>query len=485
MARTTIRHRLITRFGSLFFIAFLLVLLLSRFVLQVFYARELQADFEEEMSIISSVFKEEFRENISERSIAEVLESVRLSKRRLDLFQLDSNIEFLTIANGNPRFLTGQEDFSNDLVGEISGLIMEGDINKVITLNSGDEYAMKVYISPVEKGVKNQKSNLYAVIYIPVANETELLGTFTSILLVILASVYFAVMIFVYVIANRISKPIRRLEAYAISLGKMTSNKPVKIKTNDEIEALAGAMNHMAEEVAQFQEEQGRFLQNASHELKTPLMSIQGYAEAIMDGVIEDEKEALGTIVEESERLKRIVTNLSLLSKIETKAIQIEMKAFHFNTCVNDSLKGLQTLAEDSEIGIVLSIDKTEGVMYSGDRDSIVQVLINLVSNAIRYANSKVIIKTEIDSSMVEGPYIMIHIIDDGNGIREKIIPHIFERFYKGSNGQTGLGLAIVKAIVEMHDGDVLAENSPNLGAHFQIRLPIKNKNSNISHHML
>lgn len=484
MTRTSIRRRLVTRFGIIFLIAFLLVLLLSRFVLQAFYTRELVADFEEEMGIINSVFKEEVRENMTERSLTEIVESIRLSKRRLDLFQLDSNIEFITVVNGNLRLLTGKEEFSEDLVAQISSLIDNGDINRVITLNRGNTNALKVYISPIELTMRNQNSSLYAVIYISLAKEINLLQRFTRILLLILTSVFLLTMIFVYVISNSLSKPIRKLESYAVSLGKSSWPKPVEINTGDEIQALATAMNKMAGELNQFQEEQGRFLQNASHELKTPLMSIRGYAEAVMDGVVDDEKEALETIVEESERLKRIVSNLSLLSKIETRAISIEMKDFSLNDCLSDSVKKVQSLADDKGIRLDLNHTQTEGLLFYGDQDSMVQVVINLVSNAIRYADSEVYIKTEIDKSQGKNGWLVIDVTDDGNGIKEKLIPHIFERFYKGSKGQTGLGLAIVKAIVNLHGGQVWAENSRDLGAHFQICLPIRQKNLNINHHM-
>ncbi len=484
MTKTSIRRRLITRFGIIFFIAFLLVLLLSRFVLQAFYSRELLADFEEEMGIINSVFKEEVRENMTERSLAEMVESIRLSKRRLDLFQLDSNIEFISILNGNIRPLTGKEEFSDDIISEISGLIEDGRLKRVINLNRGNANAFKVYISPIELTLKNQNSSLYAVIYIPVRDETDLLQRFTRVLLVILSSVFLLTMVFVYMTANALSKPIRKLESYAISLGKSSSPKPVEVKTGDEIQALATAMNKMADELNQFQEEQGRFLQNASHELKTPLMSIRGYAEAIMDGVVDDEKEALETIVEESERLKRIVSHLSLLSKIETRAISLEMKDFPLNDCLMDSIKRVQSLADDRNIRLDLNLKLTDDLLFYGDRDSMIQVVINLVSNAVRYANSEVFIKTEVDMSQGENGWLVIHVTDDGNGIKEKMIPHVFERFYKGSKGQTGLGLAIVKAIAGLHEGYVLVENSQDLGAHFQICLPIRRKNLNINRHM-
>lgn len=471
MAKTTIKRRMITRFGLLFFFSFLLVLLLSRFLLQVFFTRELQEDIQEEMAIINSVFREELRENLNERTLKEVAESIRTSKKRIDLFQLESNIELFTRINGKLKAVTSREMSADDL-SKLETIIKNENFNKLITVNRqvGDSVEeFRVYVSQVDISLRVAESSVYAVIYVPVTSELDLLRQFTRVLLLILTGVYLLTMLLVYLIANRMTKPIKKLEKYAIGLSESMNTKPIEIKTDDEIEQLGVAMNKMADEISNFNEEQRRFLQNASHELKTPLMSIRGYAEAVMDGVVDDQREALETIVQESERLKRIVNNLSLLSKLETKSIAIHMEAFDLNDCMNDSVKRIQTLAEQKDIAIESWLSSTEEFMFYGDRDSLLQVMINLIGNGIRYANEKVMVETKLS-----GDTLIIDVVDDGNGIKEKMIPHVFERFYKGQKGQTGLGLSIVKAIVDMHEGTVQVENSVDYGARFTIRLPIK-----------
>jgi len=196
------------------------------------------------------------------------------------------------------------------------------------------------------------------------------------------------------------------------------------------------------------------------------VMSIQGYAEEIRDGVFDDNDEALGVIVEESTRLKNIVEDLVFLSKLETMEDFYRFSFESMNDTIEKSVEKVNVLAikKNVRINTMLYSDASINI----DRDKFVQALINILGNCIRYAVSEVNITTSND-----GEYFDIRVFDNGEGFEQKDLKNLFERFYKGKQGNTGLGLAITRVIIEKHNGTVEAGNRPEGGAEFRIRLPI------------
>lgn len=268
------------------------------------------------------------------------------------------------------------------------------------------------------------------------------------------------------IFSRSIARPIIALQKRAELLSKRDFDTKVNINTGDELEDLAKTIDKMAAELKEYDNAQKRFLQNASHELKTPLMSIQGYAEGIRDGVFEDNERALEIISEESIRLKKIVDELIYLSKLETMDDFYRLSKESCADILKSSVEKVESLALKNGIKIntILSRDFTITV----DRDKFVQALINILGNCLRHAKSEVVI-----TSCRKEDWLVIEIYDDGEGLDDADLKNIFERFYKGKKGNTGLGLAITKVIIEKHRGSIKAENRPDGGAQFTIWLPI------------
>ncbi len=267
--------------------------------------------------------------------------------------------------------------------------------------------------------------------------------------------------------ARSISRPIIILRNRAEMLSERDFDTKVDIKTGDELEALANSINKVAAELKEYDIAQKKFIQNASHELKTPLMSIQGYAEGIKDGVFDDNDKALNVIIEESSRLENLVEDIIYLSKLETLEDYYVFSSVSINETIRKSIEKVSSLALKDGIEISSMLYKDEQINI--DRDKFIQAMINIIGNCLRYARKEVKIETENN-----GKWFEIKISDDGKGFDEKEIKSVFERFYKGKKGSTGLGLAITKVIIEKHGGTIMAQNGANGGAEFKIRMPVR-----------
>ena len=211
-------------------------------------------------------------------------------------------------------------------------------------------------------------------------------------------------------------------------------------------------------------ERQQTFFQNASHELKTPLMAIQGYAEGIQAGVM-DTGSAAEVILQESDRMTELVEELLDISKMDMGQQQLAFSEMDIRELLYDSIRTVEPAAA-AGIAIVPDFPE-EPVMVSCDDTRLRRAVINILSNGVRYARSELRLTCRVDKRQVT-----IRIQDDGDGIAEADLPHIFDRFYMGRSGKSGIGLALTKEIIHLHKGMIRAYNGDS-GAVFEITLPL------------
>jgi len=248
---------------------------------------------------------------------------------------------------------------------------------------------------------------------------------------------------------RRISRPVRELKKRMVVYStKKGMTKPVK-EAEDEIEVLSHAFDALCETIEENEYNRELLFSNISHELKTPLMTIRGYAEGIQEGVILPEH-GLKTIIEETSRLNEFALKVLALSKLSTQSITLE------KVNLAELLKGTQQRYEPvaAQTGLSIQCGEIPDEWVEMDEERFRQAIGNLLSNAFRYA--KMGIKLGV---LVEGKRIGIYVEDDGPGVVDSQLQSIFTRFEKGDQGQTGLGLAIVQRIMEQHGGEALAEN--------------------------
>ena len=211
-------------------------------------------------------------------------------------------------------------------------------------------------------------------------------------------------------------------------------------------------------------ERQQTFFQNASHELKTPLMAIQGYAEGIQAGVT-DTGSAAEVILEESDRMTELVDELLDISKIDMGRQQLTLSEMDIRELLYDSIRAVEPTAAGG-IAIVPDFPETP-VIVNCDDTRLRRAITNILSNGIRYARSELRLTCRTDKR-----HMTIRIQDDGDGIAEEDLPHIFDRFYMGKSGKSGIGLALTKEIIHLHKGTIRAYNGDS-GAVFEISIPV------------
>ena len=211
-------------------------------------------------------------------------------------------------------------------------------------------------------------------------------------------------------------------------------------------------------------ERQQTFFQNASHELKTPLMAIQGYAEGIQAGVM-DAGGAADVILEESDRMTELVEELLDISKIDMGRQRLTLSETDIRELLYDGIRAVEPIAAG---GITIVPDfPEEPVMVSCDDTQLRRAVTNILSNGVRYARSELRLTCRADKR-----HVTIRIQDDGDGIAEEDLPHIFDRFYMGRSGKSGIGLALTKEIIHLHRGTIRAYNG-DTGAVFEISFPV------------
>lgn len=220
------------------------------------------------------------------------------------------------------------------------------------------------------------------------------------------------------------------------------------------------------------------FLGNVSHELKTPLFTVQGYLLTLLDGAIDDKairKKYLQRAEKGVERLIYIVKDLDMITKLEAGELHLEYSKFNIVELVQSVFDLLEMKADKKNIILMFGMKYTKPIMVYADKEKIQQVITNLIVNAIKYGKEEGTVEVNIEDLVSNK--IIIRVTDNGEGIQKKNIPRLFERFYRvdksGSReeGGSGLGLAIVKHIIEAHNEKIYVESEYGVGSEFSFTL--------------
>ena len=264
-----------------------------------------------------------------------------------------------------------------------------------------------------------------------------------------------------------ITKPLRQLEMYAGSLAREEFNIPRIHSSIKEIEELADTFSTMAGELNRTAESRKAFFENASHDLRTPLMSIEGYAQGIHDNIVPDVAKAARIIVTESERMKELIDSLLTLSRLDARQQKVNIVEVELVEFIQQIMTRLKGISITTERNIVFHPAEKE-VFINTDPHLLERSCSNILVNAFRHANRHIY----IDLSQTEDE-IAIAIENDGCPLTPEDKDNIFRRYYKGDGGNFGIGLSIVKSAIEYVDGTVIADNG-DYGARFAIILPKK-----------
>lgn len=294
-----------------------------------------------------------------------------------------------------------------------------------------------------------------------------------NVILMILNTIVISI-ILIQLISRRMIKPIKQITEATKKVA--AGDFSVKLETNrkDEIQDLVDNFNQMVNDLGSIECLQKEFIDNVSHEIKTPISSIQGFAELLKDDSLtnEEREEYADVIMEESNRLLNLSTNMLKLSKLQNQNKIAKKDQIDIAEQIRKAISLLEPKWSKKEITFNVSLEEK---YFLGDEELIFQVWVNLIENAIKYSGQN----SKIDVTLKqEDNFIVVRIKDYGKGMKEEELNKIFSRFYQidksHSSEGSGLGLAIVKRIVELSEGTIEVASQENEGTTMEVRLPVE-----------
>ncbi|WP_417556689.1 sensor histidine kinase [Mesoflavibacter zeaxanthinifaciens] len=280
---------------------------------------------------------------------------------------------------------------------------------------------------------------------------------------------------FIYKRINKIYKDLTLLESTSFRRHSITTDMATLTR---QIDKYAKDKKLEIETLKVREEYRKEFMGNVSHELKTPLFTVQGYIETLLDGAMKDKNVAekyLERANKGVERLIYIVKDLDMITKLEVGDLRLNVTTFDIVDLVKSVFDLLEMKAAKKKISLMFDMDYKQPILVKGDEERIQQVLTNLVVNSIKYGHQNG--TTEISIERLIKNKVIVRVTDNGEGIGKEHLPRLFERFYRvdksGSRkeGGSGLGLSIVKHIIEAHDEKIYVESEVNVGSEFSFTL--------------
>ncbi|WP_017414773.1 sensor histidine kinase [Clostridium tunisiense] len=405
--------------------------------------------------------------------------------------------------NGSIRFISG---YINDdiLLIDKSGYVYVATSNKfkpfigkqlfvqqLETLSQGSYFELissnydnfflheKFYVLGEPIKGQNGQFNGAAIINVSMSTLNKSLNNVFKIIWVstVIAVIASSIVIY-YSIKKIIVTPISEMNVVARKIAAGDVNKRVVVQSHDEIGEFAESFNVMADSLEKVEQNRKEFISNVSHELRSPITSIKGFIGGILDGVIPKEKEEyyLKIAYEEIQRLTRLINELLDLSAVESGKFKLQMKALDINEVVRLCILRNEARVKDKKLNVQVFFEEDELVAMA-DEDKIMQVITNLLDNAIKYADEGGLVTISCKS---KGKKAFISIFNEGPAIQEEDIKYIWDRFYKGDKSRTqkvstGLGLSIVKKIITLFDEEIWVENKEN-GVMFTFTLSLGKK---------
>lgn len=407
----------------------------------------------------------------------------------LKLYVDDAGIDIIVTTEGgkvilgasgnNDDFLLGTQIISPEVINQTK---REKVYFGKTTL--GGLYNSERYISARPIYYNNGRNIMGIVI---VTSDTQDITNFTDMVLKIfilsaiaaLAVSFFAIGLFSY----NLVKPLKQMAKAAKQFGKGDFSVRVSETSNDEIGELAVAFNNMAESLDSSEQVRKSFVANVSHELKTPMTTIGGFIDGILDGTIPQQKHSyyLYIVSDEIKRLSRLVRSMLNLSRIDSGELKLNYQTFDLLSVLVTTVITFEQEISKRNIEIQ-GLDLITPKMVYGDKDLLHQVVYNLIENAVKFTEEGGCIEFNITESLERTDFI---IRNSGMGISKSEIPLIFDRFYKTDKSRSkdkkglGLGLYLVRSIIRMHGGDITADSVYGEYTEFDFYIPKRGMNNN------
>lgn len=464
MNKKSITYRLIIAFTATTGAVLILIGMILSFWVNKYYISERMDVLEKQLSLIEHATISYLNQN-SETSYEEL-------QNIMDIVEVTTNKNSLILDSQGYIYAVSNEKFDNykytktNISEKYLKSVSNGNSER-FTFYNDDGIKLECYLKPISYNehlsgailmIDNDEyveapSRIYATIWMSV------------VIALILSSV-----IMYYLARKILIKPLEEINNGAKRLSRGDVSNRVKIKSNDEIGELAESFNIMASSLEEVDLKRRDFISNVSHELRSPITSIKGFISGILDGVIPKDKENyyLNVVNDEINRLARLVNELLDISSMESGKFKLNKVRVDINQIITLSILNLESKIKSKSMNVeVVFHDQYEYAI--GDRDRLIQVVTNLIENAIKYGAENGEIKID---TYAKGDKVYVSVFNSGTNLSKEELSNIWDRFYKSDKSRTnkistGLGLSIVRLIMTQHGQDVWVKNIDNKGVNF------------------
>ena len=315
----------------------------------------------------------------------------------------------------------------------------------------------------------------YVLIHLPLSQITQAQSRILDILYITSGIIFLLSLTILLVFTMTVYLPLRKITVGANEYAAGNLDHKIQVQTHDEMGYLSDTLNYMSDELNKMEEYQKNFIANVSHDFRSPLTSIKGYLEAILDGTIPPQmyEKYLSRVISETERLHKLTESMLTLNSLDAKGY-LSRSSFDINRVIKDTAASFEGTCDSRHIRFDLTFSDNVQMVYA-DMGKIQQVLYNLIDNAIKFSSNDSVIYIQTSDQYEK---IFISVKDTGIGIPKDSIKKIWERFYKTdlSRGKdkrgTGLGLSIVKEIIQAHGENIDVISTEGVGTEFIFTLP-------------
>lgn len=323
----------------------------------------------------------------------------------------------------------------------------------------------------------NYKVQGYVVLHMKMSDITAEANSLLNISYIMLVILFVLSLIILIFFTEIVYIPLKKITEATEQYAAGNMHYEFSVESEDEMGYLAASLNYMASEIARSEDNQKKFVANVSHDFRSPLTSIRGYLEAMLDGTIPPEmhEKYLNIVLNETDRLTKLTNGLLTLNNLNTKGVVLERTVFDLNSVIRDSAEAFEGTCKKKAIAIELVLTG-DSMPVNADFGKIQQVLYNLLDNAVKFSHHDSIIKVETTEKKNK---VFVSVKDSGIGIPKDDLNLIWDRFYKSdlSRGKdkkgTGLGLSITKEIVLAHGEHINVISTEGVGTEFIFTLPV------------
>ena len=471
----------IVAFMSIILLSFTVILVIMAMIISN-YSEDAKADMMETAARSSATYLEGKLAAADGNDLGAIMETeqtdietmlsvVSSNSEDITVLLCDNEGDILLAVGSDRREVSAEASIPKTLMDEVNG---GNAISQAEQLSGVFEKPHYLYAVPVY----NEFNSVCGTVFVCASSVmlTDLLEIIIQTIVIASLWVLIAALIAVYFISDKVIGPLKEISKAAKSFAAGKFDVRVPVKGRDEVAELAIAINNMAESLNNYDTMRNTFMSNVSHDLRTPMTSISGFIDGILDGVIPPEKHNyyLQIVSSEVKRLSRLVSTLLDISRIQAGERKFTTESFDICEMGREIIISCEQKINEKRLDVDFDIDGDK-LFVSADRDAIHQVFYNLCDNAIKFASDSGIFRISI--KRLKSKKLLVSVFNEGQGISKEDLPYVFERFYKSDKSRglnktgVGLGLFISKTIIDAHGEKIWVESEHGKNCSFSFTL--------------